>query len=280
MKYLIVNADDFGLARSVNEGIVKAMRSGVLSAVSLMPSGEAFSDAVAWARELGIKEAGAHLSLTESIPTLKAHEIPTLIAKNGRFHAHHSDFFLRYFLGNIRKGEILDELRNQLDMVKNCGVKINYLSSHEHIHMMRPILEIFIGLAKEYGIQSIRCVKKEHYPHRWGARSIYRSVIISSICRGAEETLKSEGMTCPDNFLGFIDSGNINEDNLIIMIKSLKDGVTELVAHPGFLGSEVLERYNFHINCERELYALTSPRVKKAINDNRVTLVNHSGLNF
>jgi len=54
--------------------------------------------------------------------------------------------------------------------------------------------------------------------------------------------------------------------------------VTELVTHPGFLDPEVLYRYRFHKNCEEELYALTSPKAKRAITDNGITLSQYGDL--
>ena len=41
-KYLIVTADDLGLTGSINEGIAKACAEGIVTAVSVIPTGEAF----------------------------------------------------------------------------------------------------------------------------------------------------------------------------------------------------------------------------------------------
>ena len=38
MKKLILNADDFGLTRGVNEGIIRAHREGILTSATLMAS--------------------------------------------------------------------------------------------------------------------------------------------------------------------------------------------------------------------------------------------------
>jgi hypothetical protein len=46
VKQLVVNADDFGFTRDVNQGIVEAHRNGILTATTLMAPGDAFDDAV------------------------------------------------------------------------------------------------------------------------------------------------------------------------------------------------------------------------------------------
>ena len=47
---LIVNADDFGRSRSINEAVIRAHTEGILTTASLMVNGEAFSEAVELAR--------------------------------------------------------------------------------------------------------------------------------------------------------------------------------------------------------------------------------------
>ena len=51
MKRLIFNADDFGMTRGVNEGIVRAHREGILTSATLMANGLAFDDAAKKALE-------------------------------------------------------------------------------------------------------------------------------------------------------------------------------------------------------------------------------------
>ena len=41
-KLLIVNADDFGFTRDVNDGIVEAHRAGILTSTTLMASAAGF----------------------------------------------------------------------------------------------------------------------------------------------------------------------------------------------------------------------------------------------
>jgi len=68
LKRLIVNADDFGFTRDVNQGIVEAHREGILTATTLMATGPAFEDAVRLARENPSLDVGCHLVLVGAPP--------------------------------------------------------------------------------------------------------------------------------------------------------------------------------------------------------------------
>ena len=68
MRQLVVNADDFGFTRDVNQGIIEAHRNGILTATTLMSNGPAFDDAVRLARENPTLDIGVHLVLVGQPP--------------------------------------------------------------------------------------------------------------------------------------------------------------------------------------------------------------------
>jgi chitin disaccharide deacetylase len=59
-RYLIVNADDLGLAEGVNRGIIEAHTSGVVTSASLMVDGPAAEHAAAMAHEHPALSIGLH----------------------------------------------------------------------------------------------------------------------------------------------------------------------------------------------------------------------------
>jgi predicted glycoside hydrolase/deacetylase ChbG (UPF0249 family) len=63
MKWLIVTADDFGISRGINRGIVEAHLSGVVTSTSLMVDRPACEEAVALARRCPKLSLGLHLEL-------------------------------------------------------------------------------------------------------------------------------------------------------------------------------------------------------------------------
>ena len=60
LTYLIVNADDFGASRGVNEGITRCHRGGVVTSASLMVTGRAATEAAILCRDLPDLSVGLH----------------------------------------------------------------------------------------------------------------------------------------------------------------------------------------------------------------------------
>jgi predicted glycoside hydrolase/deacetylase ChbG (UPF0249 family) len=276
MKQLIVAADDFGITESVNEGIARSREEGIVTSLNFLPTGEAFDDALRLAKSIGLNEAGAHLALTETVSITEARRIPSLVDADGRFYKGHSQFLLKFISGAIDLDEVYVEWRAQLQRVSSFGIRITNLSSHEHIHMLPELLDIMIKLAKEYDIPAIRYPHADRSSGRKGIMTVCKSLALLYFGGNMFRALRSSGITAPEHFLGFLDSGNITEEVLLDMIDNLKDGTTELVCHPGFLGPEVLDKYRFHKNSEAELFALTSPRVKKLADDKGISLVSYA----
>ncbi len=268
MKYLIVTADDMGLVESINEGIAKACRDGLVSSVSVRPTGEAFADALKVIKDLGLKEIGAHLSLTETKPLLNS----------SKFYKNHNRFFKDIFLGETDLGSLRKELKAQLELLKTAGLKITHINSHEHIHMIPEILNIFISLAREFNIPALRYPRRDRPMRLFNIRDLYKKSILSYFSAKTAGLFKSSGLLYTDHFLGLLDAGKLKEDILIEMLGGLKDGVTELVCHPGFLSAEVVDDYKWHKNCEEELFVLTDSRVKNAIKNNEIRLITYGEL--
>jgi chitin disaccharide deacetylase len=63
MKWLIVTADDFGISRGINSGIVEAHLRGIVTSTSLMVDRPACEEAVALARQCPKLSLGLHLEL-------------------------------------------------------------------------------------------------------------------------------------------------------------------------------------------------------------------------
>lgn len=275
MKCLIVSADDFGLTNALNDGIVKACINGIVTCVNIMPSGDAFENALALLKKTGITEIGAHLSLTQTRPLTEYNKISTIVTPAGNFHNDYKTFFTKFISGKIDITQAYFELKRQMDILNATGLKITNLSSHENIHMVPSILNLFIRLAKEFKVRAIR------FPHgdksfNYGINIIYKKFILSFFEKRMRKILSASEVVSPDHFYGFFDSGKMNESIVLQIIESLEKGTTELICHPGILEQGLTESFSFYKNCESELNALTSPRVKKLVEDKGIQLVSYS----
>src|SRR5882724_2130520 len=64
-RYLIVNADDFGLSAGVNRGIIESAERGILTSASLMVRSPAAVEAAEYAKQNSKISVGLHVDLGE-----------------------------------------------------------------------------------------------------------------------------------------------------------------------------------------------------------------------
>lgn len=116
---LLVNADDFGLSRGVNEGIVHAGRFGIVTSASLMVRGPAARHAIEIARDLDL---GLHLDLGE------------WAYRDGKWKSRYE----RVPLDNPQAVE--EEAHAQLHLFRQLtGRDPTHLDSHQHLHHQEPL---------------------------------------------------------------------------------------------------------------------------------------------
>jgi predicted glycoside hydrolase/deacetylase ChbG (UPF0249 family) len=70
VRRLIINADDFGLTRGVNQAIVEGNQRGTITSATLMATGPAFDEAVELAQSCPSLSVGCHVVLVDGVPVL------------------------------------------------------------------------------------------------------------------------------------------------------------------------------------------------------------------
>lgn len=258
MKQLIVNADDFGFTRDVNEGIVHACRAGILTATTLMATGGAFEHAVELAGQTPELDIGVHLVLVGSpgYPPTVAQLVQAIA------------------LGRIR---IYDELANQIRKVMNAGLRPTHLDTHKHTHLLPPVLDAVARLADEFKIRWIR--RPLDLPMNaagvpWRTRLVSKS--FGYLRRKFHRALTRRGCLTTDYFAGFQMTGRYDAGELAALIRSLPEGVTEFMCHPGFCTEELQSaRTRLKESRRRELDALTSVEVRAALREANVELARY-----
>jgi hopanoid biosynthesis associated protein HpnK len=288
MKQLILNADDFGLTRGVNEGIIRAHREGILTSTTLMACGPAFDHAVSLAKENPRLGIGCHLVLVGGSIVAPLEEVPTVGDRDGRMPESLGVFVTRLTSGNIRVTEIVRELRAQVQKIRAAGIEPTHLDTHKHTHAHPAVMEALGRVAQELGIKRVR-KPMENLRDSWESSrgegpGISRELLAATAARAAAPLFHSlarkYGLRSPDFFLGLAMTGQLGPEALRKMIGAVQDGTTEIMIHPGICDAD-LQKLGSRLQQQREaeLAALLDPAVKSAIEEREIRLVTFRELN-
>jgi len=246
---LKIVADDLGLHKLINDGIILGLEKGFINGASLMPIGEEFDDAVIRTKNLNKAVLGIHFVLIDEKP-LALKTLPQ----------NHKTFFIKYILGLIKRANIENELRAQLNKCIKAGIKPAFINSHQHLHLLPGIMDIVIGLAKEHEIPYVRIINE---PVPLGKRKIIRKVqllFLNFLSKLAKNKIEKAGLLHNDYFIGFINAGDLTRKDVLKAekIKHINpDKIVELGCHPGFESAELIDKYgHWQYNWQKELEIL------------------------
>ena len=130
-RWLVVNADDFGLTAGVNRGIVRAHEHGIVTSASLMMRRPGAEEAAAYARRRTQISVGLHVDLGE------------WLYESGQWRT------LYTLAPDDMEGEAAWQLERFRELV---GRGPTHVDSHQHVHLQEPATTILRGLADSLGV--------------------------------------------------------------------------------------------------------------------------------
>lgn len=134
-KYLIVNADDFGLSPGVNRGIIECIEHGILTSASLMVRWPAAAEAAAYAITNCAFSVGLHVDLGE------------WALRNGEWEP------LYRVVDTADAVAVAKEIENQLaEFHRLMGRDPSHLDSHQHVHRQEPVRSLMLNRARKLGV--------------------------------------------------------------------------------------------------------------------------------
>jgi hopanoid biosynthesis associated protein HpnK len=278
-RLLIVTGDDFGAAREVNDGIIEAHRRGILTSASLMVTGDAAPDAVRLARENPGLAVGLHLVLVQGRPASAPAAIPLLVGPDGRFREAPIPTGLRYaaaWLGHEGRAQLAREIDAQLAAFVETGLPLSHVDGHCNMHMHPMVLPILLELAARRGVRAIRLTRDPLLPALRLARAhvlrkLGEGTVFGLLGRWAAPRLAAAGIVSTARVLGMHQTGRLSEDPLLAMVQDLPAGATEIYCHPA-TAPAALAPHQVGYRGPDEIAALTSPRVRTAIDGGRIRL--------
>jgi chitin disaccharide deacetylase len=287
VKNLIVNADDLGWTEGVNRGILEAFHHGILTSTSLLANGAAFAGGVEAARSAPGLGVGVHLNLSDGPPVAERETIPSLLNNDGEFAGGPESLLLR----RVRRGLLLTEVESewdaQIQKVRDAGIAPTHVDGHKHVHMLPGLFEIALKLAKRHDIGAIR-VSLEASSLRaalssgskWHAGVIMKQGVqargLKLLARDAREQAERAGISTADYFCGIAQTGELTREGVAQFVKSLPDGTTELMCHPGYADA-ALQKTQTRLQDSRqtELQILTDTGIRNLVASLGIRLIDY-----
>ncbi len=287
MKNLIVNADDLGWTDGVNRGILEAFHHGIVTSTSLLANGAAFAGGVEAARSAPGLGVGVHLNLSDGPPTADRETVTTLLNDDGAFAGGPENLLLRRARGGLSLAEVENEWDAQIQKVRDAGIAPTHLDGHKHVHMLPGFFEIALRLAKRHDIGAIRVALEASSLRAAlsaGAKQ-HAGVVLKQgvqarglkfLARDARELAEHAGISTTDYFCGIAQTGELTREGVEQLVKSLPDGTTELMCHPGYMDS-ALQKTATRLQDSRqtELQILTDTGIRNLVASLGIRLIDY-----
>jgi predicted glycoside hydrolase/deacetylase ChbG (UPF0249 family) len=233
---LVLHADDFGMNRSVTDGILFGFRSGLLTSTSLLSNAPDADRAVSlWKQLLQVAEhptsanfpsldarrrlgdhilpfdLGVHLNLTQGRP-LTGKEYPRrLLDREGCFS----------LFAHLRKCDAVEldrvkaELSRQIEFALERGLRPTHLNGHQYIEMLPAISAMLPELLDRHGIRVVRVAEEPHLfkttlvashsPPKWALANVKRF-----FARRFHALMDRIGIAHPQHFHGTAHAGHVD----------------------------------------------------------------------
>jgi len=237
MKYLIINADDYGWSRGIVDGIIELYEAGLVTSTSVMVTMPAWEYGLEKLRTHPGLGPGIHLSIFDGTPVLPPQSIPTIIDRQtGQFIRLET---LMQKPSLVDPADIGREYRAQIERFLQSGLVPTHIDNHcFQIYQRKAWFDMVLRLAREYRLpmrspfgrnlaaQAKAVAKTAGIP--WPA------LHLAGLIRRRQQ--RRHGVITPHNFIGDFSMIGRSADYCLETLAALPSGITELLTHPGYDG--------------------------------------------
>ncbi len=284
-KYLIVNADDYGMCHAANEAVAELFEGGWLKSSTIMMPCPAAEEAVKFSIDHPEYAIGVHLTMTSEWGEYRWKPLTngkTLVDETG-YMWHESDQVEK----NASYEDLEAEIRAQIDLAHSMGMKPSHIDNHMgslygHYTGRLGLSKMTLRICGEYGYayRLYTAADKRICP-KGTPYFLYAAVPLLSKKWG-----KKYGVVIPD-YLLFPDWNDdmresyekYRETILNIWINIPEDGVTETFVHPSVECDELKSITGRWRDRVWEYQLLKDPYTHEFLKKNGVVLINYRQLN-
>ena len=289
-KYLIINADDFGMCRAGNLAVFDLLKSGGITSSTIMaPCGWA-PEACKFAKENPQFAIGVHLTLTSEWSNYRwapvsASNTESLRDEDG-YMFKESDEVEK----NVDIDEVEAEIRAQIERLKKLGLTPSHLDNHMGslygIETGRfELLNLVLDIAGEYGLPF-------RFPGTFTDDQLSNTMldikidknVIMGIFDKITAYAKSRGVITPDYLIPGEwtgpqkDSYENYREYIYELYKTFPEGVTETYIHPALECDELKGTSSVWERRVWEYKLFSDPKTKQHIESCGIKLINYRDL--
>lgn len=144
---IIINADDFGMTKSINKAIVELMQLGTITSTTVMVNMPYVEEAKQLLNIPNVS-VGLHFNLTEGRPVSDPDQVKTLVNAEGNFYTK-KELESRAKNNQIDKNEVVLELRNQYKKLHGIlGNNISHFDSHQGLNRIPVVFKALLDFGK------------------------------------------------------------------------------------------------------------------------------------
>ena len=281
-RYLIINADDFGLCHSANEAVMDLFESGCLKSSTIMTPCPGAEEAVEFAVNHPQYAIGVHLTHTnewkERFPWGPLTDGASLKTAEGRMWPESEDFE-----AHCDYDEAVAESRAQMEFCENRGMRPSHADSH---------MGALYGLNGKLALlpKTLALCGKKGYPFRMFSRPLASQcpegtplALFNAACRFSGIFGKINNVPMPD-YLVFpenIETGGSCEEfkrNFIDYLIRIPEGISETYVHPAMLTDEMKNITATHLRRYWEYLVMKDPETHEAFRVNGIRLIDYREL--
>lgn len=258
-KLLIIHADDLAIAHSEDTASFEALDKGSVTSASIIVPGPWLTEVADYAKAHPDADLGLHLALTSEWKTFRwgsvdsRDEVPSLLDSAGTLWS-----LSELVAKNAKPQEVEKEYRAQIDRALAMGIHPTHLDTHMGSAFSTPeIFAAYIKVAHEF-----------HLPFLMGRVG----PMFMSLLSDKDVIVDSVVIANPT-----VQAGKWKEFYLDA-IKNMKPGLNEIIVHLGRDDAELQAVMVDHPDYgsawrQRDFDVVSSPEIKKAIQDNHIVLI-------
>ncbi len=282
-KYLLVNADDFGMCNSANEAVFDLFKNGYLKSSTVMMPCAAAKDAVDFSIAHPEYAIGIHLTMTAEWQTHRWKPLTdgkSLIDNEG-FMWHSAKDVGKYG----KYDELEKEMRAQIDLAHSWGMKPSHVDNHMgslygHLTGRFSLLKMTLRVCGEYGYAYRMFLEHDK-------RICPRGVpyfAYAACTKISKHWGKKYNVIMPD-YLLFPDWGVMPKDSyesykkrILEIWCDIPEGVTETFVHPALETDELKSITGNWWQRVWEYQLMKDPETIKTLTDHGVELISYREL--